>query len=158
MIGTMPSMPVQLMPGGLPPFDRPGTLEDEARSGVSPAPRVAIVEDELMVAWSLETLVEDMGYEVAGLFAAGESALSTLGRDPPDLVLMDINLGPGIDGIETARRLRAEHPVPILFISAYADDATKARIEEAVPGALLLRKPVPPGLLADKIRQIAEAR
>lgn len=157
MMGIMSPMPAQLTTGG-PPHTAPDRREDDARPGCSPPLRVAIVEDELMVAWSLETLVEDMGHEVAGLFAAGEAALAALGRQPPDLVLMDINLGSGIDGIETARRLRAEHPVTILFVSAYADDATQARIAETVPGAQLLRKPVPAGLLEQTIRRLAETR
>ena len=48
----------------------------------------------------------------------------------------------GLDGVDTARRLRREWPVPILFISAYADPATRERALAAAPGAMLLGKPV----------------
>lgn len=155
MTGTMAPMPLH-MTTSRPPPGAAGKREKDARAGVSPAPRVAIVEDELMVAWSFESIVEDMGYEVVGLYSAGEPALAALGREPPDLVLMDINLGGGIDGIETARRLRAAHPVTILFVSAYADPETRARIVEIVPGAPLLRKPVSPQLLEQTIRDLVE--
>lgn len=113
--------------------------------------RVAIVEDEMMVAWALESMVEDMGYEVAGVFANASAALAGLLAAPVALVLMDINLGGGIDGIETARRIRLAYDVPVIFISAYADRATQVRIAEAVPGARFLCKPVQPADLTAAI-------
>ncbi|MFC7498601.1 response regulator [Enterovirga sp. GCM10030262] len=130
---------------------------DAARSdagrgpGVAPGRRIAIVEDELMVAWSLESMAEDLGHYVVGIYASGEAALAGIGDMPPDLVLMDINLGGGIDGIETARRLRHGSSVAILFISAYADRETRDRALDAVPGAMLLGKPVPTVALAKAI-------
>lgn len=114
--------------------------------------RIVIVEDEAMVAWSLATMAEDLGYDVVGTFSRGETALAGIGADGTDIVLMDINLGSaGLDGVETARQLRESHDFPIIFISAYADPATRARVEEQVPGAPLLRKPVSPALLADAL-------
>lgn len=110
--------------------------------------RVAIVEDELMVAWSLEALVDDLGYEVVATYARGEAAAAAIDDGQVDIVLMDINLGGGIDGVETARRLRKAQDLRIIFISAYADPETHRRIGIAVPGAPLLRKPVSTVLLA----------
>jgi len=106
-----------------------------------------IVEDEVMVAWAMETLVEEMGHKVVGLHSGGAAAIAAFAQDLPDLLLMDINLGSDLDGIETARRIRAVSAVPILFISAYGDAATRHRIAEAVPGAALLSKPVQPHAL-----------
>lgn len=138
-------------PGGFDPEqEEPGDHRD---SDSAPVVRIVIVEDELMVAWSLETTVEEMGHQVVGMFADGETALAAIGAARPDLVLMDINLGGGIDGVETARRIRTEHKAPILFISAYSDVETKARVEMTVPGAMLLRKPVPPERLGAAIEQ-----
>lgn len=119
--------------------------------------RVAIVEDELMVAWALESLVEDLGCEVTGIYARGEAALAGIKATGPDLVLLDINLTTGMDGVETARRLRMEQIDRIIFISAYADPATEARIMKQVPGARLLRKPVASGLLEQAIREAMSA-
>jgi CheY-like chemotaxis protein len=118
---------------------------------LSSPPRVAIVEDELMVAWSLQATVEDLGYQVAGIFADADAALAQLLLQPVDLVLMDINLGRGMDGVETARRVKAAFRTPIVFISAYADPAMRERIAKAVPGAPLLSKPVETSLLTAAI-------
>lgn len=103
--------------------------------------RVAVVEDELMVAWSIETMLEDLGHEVIGLYPSGEKALLALAGADVDLLCMDINLGSGIDGIETARRIRETQPASVLFISAYSDAATRSRALETVPGAAFLGKP-----------------
>lgn len=113
-----------------------------ADAAAAPRRRIAIVEDELMVAWSLESALEQSGHCIAGIFPDAEAALSSLLREPVDLVLMDINLGDGMDGVETARRIRAAWGIPIIFISAYADASTRERISTVVPGALLLSKPL----------------
>lgn len=104
--------------------------------------QVAIVEDELMVALTLEAMLEELGHQVVGLYARGEDAVPALLDEAVDMICMDINLGSGIDGVETARRLRERQPATILFISAYSDAATKARIADLVPGATLLTKPL----------------
>jgi len=119
---------------------------------------ILIVEDELMVAWSFEGQLEDAGYTVAGIVATGEGALARIADQLPDLVLMDINLGAGIDGIETARRIRAIAPVPIIFISAYSDRETRARLEATVPGSAFLSKPITFAALDRAIREVSERR
>ncbi len=116
--------------------------------------RVAIVEDEFLVAWSLEATLEDLGLEVIGIFATGETALAALEDQAVDMVCMDINLGSGIDGIETAARIRANQPIPIVFVSAYSDAGTRARVTSTVPGAILLGKPVDPKALEQAIRAL----
>lgn len=120
--------------------------------GATGKPLVAIVEDELMVAWALKSTVEDLGYQVAGIFADADAALARLLVQPVELVLMDINLGAGMDGVEMARRVKAAFQTPVIFISAYADPETRDRIAKAVPGAPLLSKPVQTELLAAAIR------
>jgi DNA-binding NarL/FixJ family response regulator len=144
------SLPHRFAAGGAPP---PGVAGLGDGLGREPplGRRVAIVEDEMMVAWSLRTMVEDLGYEMVGTFPRGEAALAAIAPDGVDIVLMDINLGGGMDGVETARRLRASGDVRILFISAYADPATRARVAAEVPGALLLRKPVSAARLAQAL-------
>lgn len=115
---------------------------DRVHSGAGERIRqVAIVEDELMVAWSLESMLEDLGYQIVGVFASGEDAIAALRDVAVDLICMDVNLGRGIDGIEAARRIRERQESAILFITAYSDGATRARIDETAPGALLIGKP-----------------
>lgn len=115
--------------------------------------RVAIVEDELLVAWTLEALLEDAGHEVIGIFSNGEDALSGLADQDVDVVCMDINLGKGLDGIQTASQLGAKQGSRIIFITAYADAATAKRAREAVPGAIMLGKPVSPQALQEAIER-----
>lgn len=126
--------------------------------GAGLARKIAIVEDEVMVAWSLQTTAEDLGHEVIGVFASGEAALEVLAEEAADLLFIDVNLGDGIDGVETARRLRERQALAVLFITAYADAETRMRVAEEVPGAMLLRKPVLKGLLQEAITQLAETK
>jgi CheY-like chemotaxis protein len=143
MTGTDTARPIsrlQLMTGrGADDGARPGERQSPER-GLA-IRRVAVVEDELMVAWTIESLLEDLGLEVVGMFANGEDAVAALKDAAVDLICLDINLGRGIDGIETARRIREGQPAAILFISAYSDDDTRARIGEIAPDAALIGKP-----------------
>lgn len=145
-----PAMPRYFSAGRMPPPDPSSPLGGLVPAGISEH-RIAIVEDELLVAWSLETSVEEMGYQVTGIFSNADAVLASLRLHPVDLVLMDINLGGGMDGIEAARRIAAASSTRIIFISAYADLAVQERIRRSVPGALLLRKPVQLAELGDAI-------
>src|SRR5690242_12031747 len=68
--------------------------------------RALIVEDELFVAWHIESLLQDAEVEVCAIAAEGEEAIEKARDLAPDLVIMDINLGDGIDGVEAAERIR----------------------------------------------------
>ena len=121
---------------------RPG-FETEGRQKL----RVMIVEDELFVAMHLESLLEDLGYEVTGIVSNGETAISEFRLQRPEIVLMDMNLGGGIDGLIAAQQIRAVNEVCVIFVTAYSDRQTLARIEAVLPGACVLSKPVTPGIL-----------
>lgn len=147
---NVPVMPIAFSSGAAPPYGQaktPGGSEPAAAFDK----RVVIVDDEMMVAWSLETTVEDMGYQVAGIFRSADDVLAGLPTLSVDLVLMDINLGGGMDGVEAACRIKAAIDVPVIFISAYADLAVRRRIERTLPGTLLLRKPVQQAELGEAI-------
>lgn len=135
-----------------PPQDAP---VDDPHAGLEHL-KVMIVDDEFLAAWHLQALLEDMGVVQSELAHDGPSALELAARFQPDLVLMDMNLGPGIDGAETARRLLAERRVRLIFITAYGDACTLARIQEAAPGAAVLIKPANPARLRDLV--VGEAR
>ena len=117
--------------------------------------RVLVVEDELFVALHLEAVVEDMGHSVCCIVSNGEAALDEVDFHAPDLVFMDVNLGAGIDGVEAARRITRLRKLPVIFVSAYGDEATRSRIAEAAPGAQLVAKPVTPGALRRALEQLA---
>ena len=101
--------------------------------------RILIVEDETLVARDLEATLKRLGFEVTALCRTGEEALAAMRRQRPDVVLMDIQLETGMDGVETATRLQAEHPAPIVFLTAYADELTLARAGAAQPYGYLLK-------------------
>ena len=92
--------------------------------------RVMMVDDHPVVRAGLRALLEADGrVEVLAEVDSGENALAALDRlaagdGVPDLVLMDLNLGDGLDGIETTRRLRAEHPgVQVLAVTTFDAEA-----------------------------------
>ena len=119
--------------------------------------RVVVVEDELFVALHLEAVLEDFGHSVAAIVSTGEAALDEVNFHAPDLVFMDVNLGAGIDGVEAARRIVKLRDVPVIFVSAYGDEATRARIEAAAPGAQLIAKPVTPAALRRALDHLTAA-
>jgi two-component system, response regulator PdtaR len=90
---------------------------------------ILIVEDEGLIALHLTELLEKAGYCIAGPSCSGEQVLRDIASAPfPDLILMDIALAGSLDGIETARRIRQQFPIPVIFLTAYSN---QNRIDEA---------------------------
>ena len=112
---------------------------------------VLIVEDERITALNIEERLRKLGYGIAGNVASAEKALSLACQTRPDIALMDIHLAGEMDGIEAARRLRDEHHVPVVFLTANADQATMSRAEGSGPYGYLL-KPFDPRELDAAIR------
>ena len=100
---------------------------------------VLIVEDERIIAKGIEKQLKSMSYAVAGSAASGEEAVASALRLQPDLILMDISLGAGIDGIEAASRIRERMDVPIVYLTANSDDATLQRAKLSDPFGYLLK-------------------
>lgn len=92
---------------------------------------ILIVEDEFLIAKGLARKLEKLGYVVLDTVASGTEAIALVSQRLPDLILMDIVLEGELDGIETAEKLQAIAPVPIVFVTAYADDETLGRLERA---------------------------
>ena len=82
--------------------------------------RILIVEDESIVQLDLQRRLQRMGHSVVGMASSGEEAISKAGDLKPDLVLMDVRLDGSMDGIEAARRIRAEQGTPVIYVTAYA--------------------------------------
>ncbi|MBK6683335.1 MAG: response regulator [Deltaproteobacteria bacterium] len=102
-------------------------------------PRVLIVEDESIVAMDLEATLERLGYAVAGLVARGDDAVLRAQRQDSELVLMDIGLGAGQDGIRAAEEIRRTADVPVVFVTANADEATLQRAQQSEPFGYVLK-------------------
>lgn len=100
---------------------------------------ILIVEDESIVAQDMAWSLESFGYEVCAVVDTGELALKKLREHKPDLILMDIRIKGDWDGIETAQRIWAEQSVPIVYLTAYSDQATLQRAKHTQPFAYLLK-------------------
>ena len=101
---------------------------------------VLIVEDDPVSARITEKVVEQLGYEVRGVFKSGEEAVLRLPSLEPDLVLMDIVLAGEMDGVQAARLIRSLHAVPVIFLTATTDDVI-GRVGES-GGCGYIHKPV----------------
>ena len=84
--------------------------------------KILVVDDEAIITMQLEERLCAMGYIVAGMAATGEEAIVKARTLQPDLVLMDIVMPGRINGIEAAKVLTTEHNIPVVFLTAYADD------------------------------------
>ncbi len=98
---------------------------------------ILIVEDEPIIAADLQDRLLEAGYNVLGPVAAGEEALGFFDQNPPDLVIMDIQLEGEWDGIETTRRIRQKKDLPIIFLTSNSDDATFRTARQLSPQAFL---------------------
>ena len=101
--------------------------------------KVLIVEDEALIALDLEVRLEAMGYTVVGTADHHAEAQSLFTAHLPDIVLMDLRLGEGDDGVEVARSLRAIADRPVIFITAHSDPQTIARAVATAPYGYLVK-------------------
>jgi len=83
--------------------------------------QILIVEDEILVAMSMQMELEDSGYSVCGIAATGDKAIEMIKTIQPDIVLMDVNLSGSKNGINTAIEIRNFSNTPIIFLTGYSD-------------------------------------
>ena len=101
--------------------------------------RIQVVEDERIIALDLRHTLEGLGYQVTGMAASGEEAIVQARDDAPELILMDINVEGVVDGIEAARRIGDEQRIPVIFLTAYAQDETLNRARATRPYGYLVK-------------------
>jgi PAS domain S-box-containing protein len=104
-----------------------------------PVTSVFIIEDELIEAEDIRHTLEKQGYSVTGIARSGEAALTILRETSPDLILMDIHLSGTLDGIDTAEQIRVLYRIPVIFITAHADDTTLGRAKITEPYGYILK-------------------
>ncbi|WP_204140869.1 bifunctional diguanylate cyclase/phosphodiesterase [Halomicronema sp. CCY15110] len=100
---------------------------------------VLVVEDEVVIAMDLQATLIELGYDVQAIATSGEEAIQQAAALQPDIVLMDIHLGQGIDGIEAAQQIVEALEIPIVYLTAYADEATLTRARETLPFGYVLK-------------------
>ena len=115
--------------------------------------RALIVEDEPWFAMGLTADMQALGFD-CDLAANSQDAFLQAMEDAPDIVLMDVNLEGGREGIEAARWLREVCDIPVIFITAYTDPDTVERIHEQVPDAPVIAKPLYRERLASAVAEV----
>ena len=100
--------------------------------------RILVAEDETIIRLDLKETLERAGFEVCGEARDGEEAVELAREEKPDLAVLDVKM-PRLDGIEAARRILAERPIPIVMLTAYGHDEFVARAVEAGVFAYLVK-------------------
>ena len=98
-----------------------------------------VVEDEELVATAVVAQLERLGYTVVGTAASAELAIERARAERPELVLMDVQLRGDMDGTQAAQQIQAELQIPVVFVTAFADEATIARVRETNPFGYVLK-------------------
>jgi len=101
--------------------------------------RIMVVEDESVVGFDLKRILINLHYDVVGIIRSGEEAFVKAFEQKPDLILMDIMLDGKMNGIETAEEIKKDMDVPIIFLTAYADNNTLQSAKLTEPYGYILK-------------------
>lgn len=100
---------------------------------------VLVVEDEPLIAEDIAGYLHENEFDLAGIANDGEEALALLSSSNPDAVLLDINLGDGMDGIDLAEIIQKRHRIPFVFLTSLSDKNTLERAKKTIPAGYLLK-------------------
>ena len=101
--------------------------------------RIMIVEDEWTVAEEIKMVLQSFEYTVTSMSSSGEEAIQNAEKDKPDLVLMDIVLEGEMDGIQAANEIRSRFNIPIIYLTAYADEKILERAKITKPFGYIVK-------------------
>ena len=101
--------------------------------------QILVVEDEHIVAKDIQSRLQGLGYHIPAVASSGEEALQKAEETRPDLVLMDIRLKGPMNGVEAAEELRRRFNIPVVYLTAYADDHTLHRAKVTEPFGYILK-------------------
>lgn len=104
-----------------------------------PDVRILIVEDEPLIAEDLRAHLEELGYEVCATCDNALDGMAEVISKRPDLLLLDINLGDGADGVQLAEKVRAKHSMPFIFVTSHSDKATLERVKPLKPAGFIIK-------------------
>ncbi|MFD0797953.1 LytR/AlgR family response regulator transcription factor [Maribacter chungangensis] len=99
--------------------------------------KITIVEDEMVIGANISLQLSSLGYEITGILPRGKEVLAHVKQNDPDIILMDINLKGEWDGIQTAEHLQKEHTIPIIYLTANADEHHFNRAKATNPYAFI---------------------
>ena len=112
--------------------------------------RILIIEDEAIVADDILFCLQEAGYVVPLVCSSGEEALASLEKESVDLALVDILLAGSMDGIETARQLRINYQLPVVYLTSFTNESIIERAKSTTPTGYIVKpfKRRPPWLSA----------
>lgn len=103
--------------------------------------KILIVEDEKITAEHMKMGLEKSGYQVVDTVVSGKDAINKVEELQVDLVLMDIHLKGDMDGIDAAEEIRNRFGIPVIFLTAYSDEATVQRAKLTEPSGYVIKEP-----------------
>jgi DNA-binding NarL/FixJ family response regulator len=115
--------------------------------------KVVIVEDEIIVVYILQKLLNKDNHDIVDIVSSGESAIDTIKKCKPDIIIMDIFLKGELNGIEAMEEIRKTSEVPVIYTSCIEHEATIKRAL-AVKNSRFIRKPVTSQVLDMTIREL----
>jgi CheY-like chemotaxis protein len=101
--------------------------------------QVLVVEDASIIAKDIQDMLRRLGYAVPAVVSSGEKAIQKAAETHPDLVLMDIMLKGDMDGVEAAQQIRDRFHIPVVYLTAYADEDILQRAKIAEPFGYILK-------------------
>ncbi|NQE34881.1 EAL domain-containing protein [Microcoleus asticus] len=101
--------------------------------------KILIVEDESIIAEDISDCLISLGYRITGMVYSGEEAIESVAQFRPDLVLMDVNLQGEIDGITAAAEILSRFQIPVVYLTAYADENTLWRVNATKPFGYIVK-------------------
>ncbi|MCB0795778.1 MAG: LytTR family transcriptional regulator DNA-binding domain-containing protein [Flavobacteriales bacterium] len=101
--------------------------------------RIVVVEDDAVIAADLAALLGDLGYTVSATCPNARTAMLALARHEPDLLLLDIQLGQGADGVRIAQEVNGTRPIPIIFVTSHTDPGTLERVKSVRPAGFIIK-------------------
>ena len=101
--------------------------------------KILVVEDEIIVAKDIASSLEDAGYQITDIVGNSGAAVESFRTTRPDIVLMDINIEGDENGIQTALTMKGIEDIPLIFVTALADDVTVEKAKLAMPSAYIVK-------------------
>jgi len=101
--------------------------------------KIVVVEDESIVAKDLQSSLKNMGYSVPAVVSTGEKAIEAVHKYRPNLILMDIMLKGEMSGIDAAKIIKERFDIPVVFLTAYADEDTLEKAKPSVPYGYIIK-------------------
>ncbi len=106
---------------------------------MAPGPKIVIVENEGIISLSLKRRLENLGYTVPAVAATGREAIEKAEQHHPDLMLVDIMLNDEMDGIEAMNRIQSRWEIPVVYLTAYADEEILERAKGTKPFGYIVK-------------------